>query len=166
MKLKIRWYPNGKVVKDKNKQRLSIDICIKSMPENVDDNNKMFIFCKIVFVEKDNFALSHIIDIADMNDENFDEEINKEYKTLIVDFWAEWCGPCKLLSPIIEEVAKELEDQVTFGKVNLDSNQDLAMRLSIRSIPTLLMFKDGKLRDTTVCLLSKSDLQDWILSSN
>ena len=104
--------------------------------------------------------------IIEMNDENFDEEINKEYKTLIVDFWAEWCGPCKLLSPIIEEVAKELEDQVTFGKVNLDSNQDLAMRLSIRSIPTLLMFKDGKLRDTTVCLLSKSDLQDWILSSN
>lgn len=104
--------------------------------------------------------------IIEMNDENFDEEINKEYKTLIVDFWAEWCGPCKLLSPIIEEVAKELEDQVTFGKVNLDSNQDLAMRLSIRSIPTLLMFKDGKLRDTKVGLLSKSDLQDWILSSN
>lgn len=104
--------------------------------------------------------------IIEMNDENFDEEINKEYKTLIVDFWAEWCGPCKLLSPIIEEVAKELEDQVTFGKVNLDSNQDLAMRLSIRSIPTLLMYKDGKLRDTKVGLLSKSDLQDWILSSN
>ena len=104
--------------------------------------------------------------IIEMNDENFDEEINKEYKTLIVDFWAEWCGPCKLLSPIIEEVAKELEDQVTFGKVNLDSNQDLAMKLSIRSIPTLLMFKDGKLRDTKVGLLSKSDLQDWILSSN
>jgi len=104
--------------------------------------------------------------IIEMNDENFDEEINKEYKTLIVDFWAEWCGPCKLLSPIIEEVAKELEDQVTFGKVNLDSNQDLAMRLSIRSIPTLLMFKDGKLRDTKVGLLSKSDLQDWILNSN
>jgi len=104
--------------------------------------------------------------IIEMNDENFDKEINKEYKTLIVDFWAEWCGPCKLLSPIIEEVAKELEDQVTFGKVNLDSNQDLAMRLSIRSIPTLLMFKDGKLRDTKVGLLSKSDLQDWILNSN
>lgn len=104
--------------------------------------------------------------IIEMNDENFDEEINKEYKTLIVDFWAEWCGPCKLLSPIIEEVAKELEDQVTFGKVNLDSNQDLAMRLSIRSIPTLLMYKDGKLRDTKVGLLSKSDLQDWILNSN
>tara|TARA_B100000989_G_C19532998_1_gene471328 strand:- start:9631 stop:9954 length:324 start_codon:yes stop_codon:yes gene_type:complete len=104
--------------------------------------------------------------IIEMNDENFDKEINKEYKTLIVDFWAEWCGPCKLLSPIIEEVAKELEDQVTFGKVNLDSNQDLAMKLSIRSIPTLLMFKDGKLRDTKVGLLSKSDLQDWILSSN
>ena len=104
--------------------------------------------------------------IIEMNNENFDEEINKKSKTLIVDFWAEWCGPCKLLSPIIEELATELEDQVTFGKVNLDSNQDLAMKFSIRSIPTLLMFKDGELKDTKVGLLSKSDLQHWIKSSN
>lgn len=104
--------------------------------------------------------------IIEMNNENFDEEINKKYKILIVDFWAEWCGPCKLLSPIIEEIATELENQVTFGKVNLDSNQDLAMKFSIRSIPTLLMFKDGELKDTKVGLLSKSDLQDWIISSN
>lgn len=104
--------------------------------------------------------------IIEMNNENFDEEINKKSKTLIVDFWAEWCGPCKLLSPIIEELATELEEQVTFGKVNLDSNQDLAMKFSIRSIPTLLMFKDGELKDTKVGLLSKSDLQNWIKSSN
>ena len=66
------------MVKDKNKQRLSIDICIKSKPENVNDNNKMLIFCKVVFVEKDNFALSHIIDIADMNDEDFDGVPNED----------------------------------------------------------------------------------------
>ena len=104
--------------------------------------------------------------IIEMNNENFDEEINKKSITLIVDFWAEWCGPCKLLSPIIEELATELEEQVTFGKVNLDSNQDLAMKFSIRSIPTLLMFKDGELKDTKVGLLSKRDLQNWIKSSN
>ena len=104
--------------------------------------------------------------IIQLTDDSFEADVIKSDKPVLVDFWAEWCGPCKLLSPIIEEIATELENQVTFGKVNLDSNQDLAMKFSIRSIPTLLMFKDGELKDTKVGLLSKSDLQDWIISSN
>ena len=96
-------------------------------------------------------------------DESFDQLV-KDNKILICDFWAEWCGPCKLLSPIIEELAKEFEGKIYFAKVNLDNNQDLALKFSIRSIPTLLLFKKGQLKDTKVGLLSKTDLKDWILS--
>ena len=102
--------------------------------------------------------------VLEINNDNFNEEVNENKDTLIIDFWAEWCGPCKLLSPIIEELAKEFEGKIYFGKVNLDNNQDLAMKFSIRSIPTLLLFKKGQLKDTKVGLLSKSDLKDWILS--
>ena len=102
--------------------------------------------------------------VLEINNDNFNEEVNENKDTLIIDFWAEWCGPCKLLSPIIEELAKELEGKIYFAKVNLDNNQDLAMKFSIRSIPTLLLFKKGQLKDTKVGLLSKSDLKDWILS--
>ena len=102
--------------------------------------------------------------VLEINNDNFNEEVNENKDTLIIDFWAEWCGPCKLLSPIIEELAKEFEGKIYFAKVNLDNNQDLAMKFSIRSIPTLLLFKKGQLKDTKVGLLSKSDLKDWILS--
>lgn len=102
--------------------------------------------------------------VIEINNDNFNEEVNENKDTLIIDFWAEWCGPCKLLSPIIEELAKEFEGKIYFAKVNLDNNQDLAMKFSIRSIPTLLLFKKGQLKDTKVGLLSKSDLKDWILS--
>ena len=102
--------------------------------------------------------------VLEINNDNFNEEVNENKDTLIIDFWAEWCGPCKLLSPIIEELSKEFEGKIYFAKVNLDNNQDLAMKFSIRSIPTLLLFKKGQLKDTKVGLLSKSDLKDWILS--
>ncbi len=102
--------------------------------------------------------------VLEINNDNFNEEVNENKDTLIIDFWAEWCGPCKLLSPIIEELAKEFEGKIYFAKVNLDNNQDLAMKFSIRSIPTLLLFKKGQLKDTKVGLLSKSDLKDWIIS--
>ena len=102
--------------------------------------------------------------VLEINNDNFNEEVNEKKDTLIIDFWAEWCGPCKLLSPIIEELANEFEGKIHFAKVNLDNNQDLAMKFSIRSIPTLLLFKKGQLKDTKVGLLSKNDLKDWILS--
>ena len=93
---------------------------------------------------------------------NFDNEISSSNLPVLVDFWAEWCGPCKSLGPILEEISNDLEGKLKVAKVNLDENQDLAMKYSIRSIPTLLLFKEGKLIDTKVGLLPKSDLVEWL----
>ena len=103
-------------------------------------------------------------DIKNLNLDNFDNEISKSKTPVLVDFWAEWCGPCKSLTPILEEISDDMSDKIQVVKVNLDENQDLAMKYSIRSIPTLLLFKQGQLIDTKVGLLPKSDLVDWISS--
>tara|TARA_B100001559_G_scaffold294447_1_gene276167 strand:- start:1396 stop:1719 length:324 start_codon:yes stop_codon:yes gene_type:complete len=101
-------------------------------------------------------------DIKNLNLDNFDNEISSSNIPVLVDFWAEWCGPCKMLGPILEEISKDLKDKIQVVKVNLDENQDLAMKYSIRSIPTLLLFKKGELIDTKVGLLPKSDLVEWL----
>ena len=101
-------------------------------------------------------------DIKNLNLDNFDNEISSSNIPVLVDFWAEWCGPCKSLGPILEEISKDLKDKLQIVKVNLDENQDLAMKYSIRSIPTLLLFKKGELIDTKVGLLPKSDLVEWL----
>ena len=101
-------------------------------------------------------------EIINLNNENFEKSINDSEKPIIVDFWAEWCGPCKMLTPIIEELASELHSKIIFAKVNLDENQDLAMKYSIRSIPSLLLFLNGELKDTKIGLVSKEDLKIWI----
>jgi len=103
-------------------------------------------------------------DIKNLNLDNFDNEISSSNIPVLVDFWAEWCGPCKMLGPILEEISKDLKDKLQVVKVNLDENQDLAMKYSIRSIPTLLLFKEGELIDTKVGLLPKSDLVEWLAS--
>ena len=101
--------------------------------------------------------------IKNLNAETFENEISGNVPVL-VDFWAEWCAPCKALAPILDEVADELAGKIVVTKVNLDENQDLAMKYSIRSIPTLLLFKKGELLDMKVGLLPKSDLEQWIQS--
>tara|TARA_B100000676_G_scaffold265703_1_gene278906 strand:+ start:154 stop:477 length:324 start_codon:yes stop_codon:yes gene_type:complete len=101
-------------------------------------------------------------DIKNLSLDNFDKEISSSNIPVLVDFWAEWCGPCKSLGPILEEISKDLKDKLQVVKVNLDENQDLAMKYSIRSIPTLLLFKEGELVDTKVGLLPKSDLVEWL----
>ena len=101
--------------------------------------------------------------IKNLNAETFENEILGNVPVL-VDFWAEWCAPCKALAPILDEVSDELAGKIVITKVNLDENQDLAMKYSIRSIPTLLLFKNGELLDMQVGLPSKSDLVDWISS--
>ena len=103
-------------------------------------------------------------DIKNLNLDNFDNEISNSKTPVLVDLWAEWCGPCKSLTPILEEISDDMSDKIQVVKVNLDENQDLAMKYSIRSIPTLLLFKQGQLIDTKVGLLPKSDLVDWISS--
>ena len=101
-------------------------------------------------------------DIKNLSLDDFDNEISSSNIPVLVDFWAEWCGPCKSLGPILEEISKDLKDKLQVVKVNLDENQDLAMKYSIRSIPTLLLFKEGELVDTKVGLLPKSDLVEWL----
>jgi len=101
--------------------------------------------------------------IKNLNAETFENEISGNVPVL-VDFWAEWCAPCKALAPILDDVSDELAGKIVVTKVNLDENQDLAMKYSIRSIPTLLLFKNGELLDMQVGLPSKSDLVDWISS--
>ncbi len=101
-------------------------------------------------------------DIKNLSLDNFDNEISSSNIPVLVDFWAEWCGPCKMLGPILEEISKDLKNKIQIVKVNLDENQDLAMKYSIRSIPTLLLFKDGQLIDTKIGLLPKSDLVEWL----
>ena len=100
--------------------------------------------------------------VVNINENNFEVEVVKSSLPCIVDFWAEWCGPCKNLAPILEEISDELKDKVKIGKINIDDNQELAAQFSIRSIPTIILFKDGNSIDTKVGLPPKKDLLDWI----
>ena len=102
--------------------------------------------------------------IKNCNENDFDKEVLKSDLPVIVDFWAEWCGPCKMLTPILEELSNEMKNEINIVKVNLDENQDLAMKYSIRSIPTLLLFNEGNLIDTKVGLLPKSEIVTWFKS--
>ncbi len=80
-------------------------------------------------------------------------------KPLVVDFWAEWCGPCRMIAPMVEELAAEYEGRITVGKCNVDTDNDLPVKYSIRNIPTILFFKNGELAERHVGALGKSDLQ-------
>ena len=102
--------------------------------------------------------------IKNCNENDFENEVLKSNLPVIVDFWAEWCGPCKMLTPILEELSNEMKNEINVVKVNLDDNQDLAMKYSIRSIPTLLLFKEGNLIDTKVGLFPKSEIVTWLKS--
>ena len=101
---------------------------------------------------------------VNLNKDTFEKVINDSKTPVIVDFWAEWCGPCKMIAPILDEISVELKDKILVTKVNLDENQDLALKYSIRSIPSLLLFEGGSLLDMKVGLLSKTDLLRWIES--
>ena len=98
---------------------------------------------------------------VELTTDNFEQTVN-DNDIVLVDFWAEWCGPCKMIGPALEEIAKEMQGKVKIAKVNVDENPGIAGQLGIRSIPTLMLFKNGKLAGQKVGAAPKGDLTKWI----
>jgi thioredoxin len=93
-----------------------------------------------------------------LTDDNFENEVIKSDKPVLIDFWAVWCGPCKIIAPVVEELASEYEGKIKVGKLDVDENQQSSIKYGVRSIPTLLIFKDGKVKDTIIGAVPKSQI--------
>jgi len=101
----------------------------------------------------------------DINDDAFEQEIANSKIPVLVDFWAPWCGPCKQLAPTIDELSKDLGDKISVYKCNIDDNPEAPSKYAVRGIPTLMIFKNGKLVDSKVGSLPKSALYEWVKSN-
>lgn len=95
----------------------------------------------------------------EFTDQNFATEVLQSDKPVLVDFWAVWCGPCKMIAPFVEELANEFEGKAKVGKLDVDNNQDSAIKYGVRSIPTVLIFKDGKVKETIIGAVPKVQLK-------
>ena len=99
---------------------------------------------------------------VEITDANFSQEVLKSDKPVLIDFWAEWCGPCKMIAPVVEELANEYQGKLKVGKIDVDSNQSVAGQYGIRSIPTLLVFKGGRVVDQIVGAVPKKILAEKV----
>ena len=97
-----------------------------------------------------------------VTDDNFDAEVLKSSKPIVVDFWADWCGPCVSIAPTLEQISDEMADQVIIAKHNIDNQPNTPTKYGVRGIPTMLLFKDGELKATKVGATPKSDIVSWI----
>ena len=110
--------------------------------------------------EKDNTG-----EIVNITDASFEEDVLQADSPVLVDYWAEWCGPCKMIAPVLEEVAREYEGKLKVCKLNIDENEQTAPKYSVRGIPTLMLFKNGNVEATKVGALSKSQLTAFLDSN-
>ncbi|MBL9029705.1 MAG: thioredoxin [Caedimonas sp.] len=97
-----------------------------------------------------------------IDDASFEQEVLKSEQVVLVDFWAEWCGPCRMIAPVLEQVAASMQDKVKVVKMNVDENPSTPSQYGIRSIPTLILFKNGKAVSTKVGPLPKNKLEEWV----
>lgn len=102
--------------------------------------------------------------MINLTNENFEKEVISSKKPILVDFWASWCGPCQMIAPIVEEISNELSERIEVGKINVDEQPEIAIKYDVMSIPTLILFKDGKVVNTIIGYHSKEEILDFMNS--
>ncbi len=112
-----------------------------------------------------NNSTSNSNNIVHVSDESFERDVLKAERPVLIDYWAEWCGPCKMIAPILEELADEYREKITIAKLNIDDNPETPPKYGIRGIPTLMLFKNGNVEATKVGAVSKSQLASFIDSN-